>query len=323
MLNLNYNLLGTIQKGEFKGPVSFEVRNDPFSASIVLAMPGSIFKNGAYQNQFGMVDEFSDISSYVRGGVNLPPSGSNLQTYVSTSGNGIAFATSSLVKFTTPSERYQTSLYLESTSSVVINKLWPAYQGANLNFTSSFTIETWVAFTTTASASGTSFTPDRLFVYKYDPAVTATSAYLWYGSWGGDIGGPYISGSSRFVYDYDSPTGGDEVNTYGTGSLPVVPNQWNHYAVSYSNNVFDGFYNRKLKIYINGLKIAERTIAATGQEVNQDINELLQVMGALDGSDRYVGSPAYFQDFRIYNGTDKNYTGSIIPLPQSMVRWPI
>jgi hypothetical protein len=41
------------------------------------------------------------------------------------------------------------------------------------------------------------------------------------------------------------------------------------------------------------------------------------------GTTRQVNnaSAVYFQDFRMYNGTDKNYTGSIIPLPESIVTW--
>jgi hypothetical protein len=45
-------------------------------------------------------------------------------------------------------------------------------------------------------------------------------------------------------------------------------------------------------------------------------------MGAVDPIfGAYNNSLMHFQDFRLYNGTNKNYTGATIPLPDSMVEY--
>jgi hypothetical protein len=61
------------------------------------------------------------------------------------------------------------------------------------------------------------------------------------------------------------------------------------------------------------------------QDLTQALNEPLQIMGSLDnGAGIYPefgsGSAVSFNDFRLYNGTNKNYTGSIIPTPLSIVK---
>jgi hypothetical protein len=325
MLNFNYNTLISNLKRETKGFVQFQVRNDPFSSSIVLALPGSTFKNGAYQNQFQMSSEYADISAYVKAGPNAEPTENNLVTYISSSGDGITYPTSSLVKFTTPGTRYSTSLYFNSTASLVVDKLWPEKQGANLTLSSSFTIEAWVAWEQTASAtSGTtnSWKPNRTLAYKYDPSIPSSSAYLYYNEWGGNT--PTISGSSNFIYDYNNQIGGGESSTTGTSSLAIVPYDWNHYAVSYTKVTPGHQYSGKLRLYKNGLQLVNRDL--TGQpDINQDISEYLQIFGGTIESPLYDsagGQPGYLQDFRLYNGTDKNYTASIIPLPESIVQWP-
>jgi hypothetical protein len=326
MLNLNYNIQNSLLKREIKGFNSFQVRRDPFSGSIVVAIPGSIFKNGLYQDQFNMNGPYDDISSYVKAGPGQNPIGDNLVTYISSSGDGITYPTSSLVKFTDAGSRYSTSLYFNSTASLVVDKLWPAKQGANLTLTSSFTIEAWVAWEQTASNNGQGiYQPNRPLAYKYDPAIPSSSAYLYYNEWGSQQGVvPVISGSSAFVYDFNNPQGGGESITQGTGSLPIVPYTWNHYAVSYTSASATPF-SRRLRLYKNGLQLVNRDL--TGQpDINQDISEALQIFGGyieepLSG-DTAGGKPGYLQDFRLYNGTDKNYTASIIPLPQSMVQWP-
>jgi hypothetical protein len=73
-------------------------------------------------------------------------------------------------------------------------------------------------------------------------------------------------------------------------------------------------------MYINGILVGRYKV--TTGDINQDTTELLQVFGAIDApGDIYSQTPGYFTDFRLYNGSNKNYTGSIIPLPESMITW--
>ena len=293
----------------------FSVRNDPYSASIVVAIPGNLFFTGDYQNQFGMTTPFDDISAYVKGGGN--PIGNNLTTATITTGSFVATPTGSLIKWA--EQHYDTSLYFSGSASLSVTNTWSANEGANLTFTKDFTIETWAAWPVTASISGSAplWTPNRYLAYKYDPAITATSQYI-FEPWGGDANNPgtarIISGSSRFVYD----TSAGEFYATSSFNNSINVNEFNHYAVSYT---VDG---RGIRLYINGALQGLYTVPAG--DMNQDTTELLQMFGAVDTSvpaeqDVTSGTAGYFTDFRMYNGSNKNYTASLIPLPESMVVW--
>jgi hypothetical protein len=319
MLNLNYNIIGSNQKIVDRQGAIFGIRNDPFSASLVVAIPCSLFFDGDYQNQFGMTTAFDDISAYVKG--NGAPVGSNLTTAVRTTGSFVAAATGSLIKWA--DQHYNTSLYFSGSASLSVTNTWSANEGANLTFTKDFTIETWAAWPVTASVSGSAplWTPDRYLAYKYDPSVTATSQYL-FQPWGGDGGsGRIISGSSRFIYD----TSAGEVLVTASFNNTINVNEFNHYAISYTSQSFlDSQSDKNIRLYINGALVGRYKV--TSGDMNQDTAELLQMFGAVDTAvpaeqDVQSGTPGYFTDFRLYNGSNKNYTGSIIPTPQSIVTW--
>lgn len=318
MLNLNYNIIGSLQqKVERQGAV-YSVRNDPYSASIVVAVPGALFFDGDYTNQFGMTTAFDDISAYVRGnGVEV---GTNNPTFINTTGSvAIAYPTSSLIKWA--DQHYNSSVYFAGTSSLAINRTFPATEGTNLSIGKDFVIETWAAWPVTASLSASVWTPNRILAWKYDPSAN-TGAYF-YQPWGGEANNPgppsrIISGSSRFVL----VKGVNEFIATGSISSPINANQFNHYAVSYTAvSPIDPILDRSLRMYINGQLVS--TFVTNATELNQDVTELLQIFGAIDvGDDQgYYGTPGYFNDFRLYNGTNKNYTSSLISTPQSMVTW--
>jgi hypothetical protein len=318
MLNLNYNIIGSI-KQEFKATNQYQIRTDPYSASIVLAIPGNLFKNGLDQNQFDMQNSFDDISAYVRG--NGSKDGDNLQILLSSSLNPNSasfYATSSYVKFSSPQDRYEESLYFAGESSLVVNKIWPSKQGGNLSFSSSFVIETYAGFIATASydPATTNFQPNRIFAYKYDPGDPSSSQYF-FETWGGNNGASTVSGSLAFYYDFDGPIGPSEGAILGNFSNPTGNYTWNHYAVSYESN------SRKLYSFINGVAQKEVSIPSDIEFIN-DTAELLQVFGAVDAQwaqGSYSGSQAVFQDFRMYNGTNKGYTLEGFVPPPSIVRW--
>jgi hypothetical protein len=322
MLNLNYNIIGSNQKIVDRQGAIFGIRNDPYSASLVVAIPGNLFFDGDYTNQFGMTTPFDDISAFVKG--NGVAVGSNLTTAILSTGSYVAQATGSLIKWA--EQHYDTSLYFSGSASLSVTNTWSANQGANLTFTKDFTIETWAAWPVTASVSGSAplWTPNRYLAYKYDPSVTATSQYI-FEPWGGDANNPntarIISGSSRFVYD----TSAGEFYATSSFNNSINVNEFNHYAVSYTVvDPNDPGIARKLRLYINGELEGLYTVPAG--DMNQDTTELLQMFGAVDTSvpaqqDVFSGTPGYFTDFRLYNGSNKNYTGSIIPTPESMVTW--
>ena len=325
MLNLNFNIIGSTNLSgvqPFRAGAVYSVRNDPFSASIVLAMPGNLFYDGDYQNQFGMSYAWDDISAYVKG--NGTPIGSNLSVTPATTGSG-TINTSSLTIFAGAGSKYNNSVKLDSTSSLLVPQTFAAKSGSNLSFTSSFIIESYVAWEQPASGSVSSFNPKREFVWKYDASQTS-SAYAWYGNYGGPLapegGVDIISGSTMFFWTKDAA--GNEVAVSGTGSNTIVPFNFKHYAVSYTAiDAVDPGQNRRLRLYIDG--VLQRTyVVPTNVTINQDPAEALNVFGRYDtDSPDYAGnSPMYYNDFRFYNGTNKNYTGSLIPLPDSMVVWP-
>ena len=337
MLNLNYNIIGSANVGgtqPFRAGAVYSVRNDIYSSSIVVAIPGNLFRDGDYQNQFGMTNAWDDISAYVKAGPNVNPIGSNLSVQVATSGSGVLYPTSSVVKFPTGDSRYDTSLFVNSTASLQVLTTWPGGgQGAHLSYGSSFVIETWTAWNITASISASgpepidyNYSPTRQTVYKYDPGAPSTAAYVWETTWGGDvdpgIGFNLVSGSARWIWDYDNGIQQNEYYFNGTSSFANSPFVFNHYALSYTAvDTLDPGNDRYLRIYINGICQNEFKVPSN-IDINQDPAELLQIFGAIDGGDVYPGrGQAYYQDFRMYNGTNKNYTGSLIPLPESMVVW--
>ena len=76
-----------------------------------------------------------------------------------------------------------------------------------------------------------------------------------------------------------------------------------------------------LRMYVDGALIATSSISSSRGLISNPI-EKLQVMGAVDEPyGGYNNSLTHFQDFRLYNGTNKNYTGATIPLPNSMVEY--
>lgn len=317
MLNLNYNIIGSI-KQEFKATNQYQIRPDPYSASIVLAIPGNLFKNGLEQNQFGMSNAWDDISAYVRGGGSKV--GDNIEILLSSSLNPASssfYTTSSYVKFDNPQDRYEESLYIAGEASLVANKIWTSGEGANLTFANSFVIETYAGFAVTASydPATTNFQPNRIIAYKYDPGDPSGSQYL-FETWGGNNGASIVSGSSVFYVDYNGPVGVSELGIFGDFSNPVGNYSWNHYAVSYESA------SRKLYSFINGVEQKEYVVP-NDIEIVTDTAELLQIFGAVDAQwtqGSYSGSQAVFQDFRMYNGTNKGYVDAFTP-PPSIVTW--
>ena len=226
---------------------------------------------------------------------------------------------------------------MNGVNSLVVNKIFNKFEGVNFSFSSSFVMETYAAFTEISTASAVPppidyiYSPNRIFAWKYDAGYPSSSQYLWYGNITVDIepgvGVKTVSGSNAFFYTIASGSGPGpiprEEEIYPASSSVLIPYQFQHYALVYSSASYGTTPARQLKLYQNGVLKNSFTVP-NNQELLQDTAELLQVMGAVDnevGGDAYSGSQVFFNDYRIYNGTDKGYTGSIITPPPSMVVW--
>lgn len=345
-VNRNANIIKAIQPYVFRGGEKYETRYDEFSGSIVIAMPGALFESSLSETgyAFQMTSSYDDISHWVRaGGRYVPPISERVPIYVSASldPNSSSYDPGYPPKWETTQEVYYTaSVMTAGVNSFTAQKTFPIWEGTNIQFTSSFVIESWVNFgpnPVVANYIPGGWSPYVPWVSKYTPTFTGDSQYLAYVGWGGfthdaDDGGigpspVEVSGSVQFAYSTNFQSGSQvarERYLEATASFDIEPDTWYHYALVYtSGSETGGIYpDRYLKWYRDGHLISRKAIPGWATILPAQ-NEFLQIMGVVD--DDYVdggynSSTASFQDFRLYNGTDKNYTGSYFTPPQSMVR---
>lgn len=333
MLNLNFNINGSNQKFLYRGNGQYVVRNDGFNQYIVVAVPGNLFQDTFGNNQFGMTNPWDDISSYVVTGQPNTPSGSNLVIYPSGSTQYI-YPSASYTAFPVDTEgRYSASLALNGQTSLVPNKTWAAKEGANFTFSSSFVIETYAAFVQTASAfvpdpgnpDDYAFEPKRALAWKYVAGDPAQGQYL-FDMWSGNRSiYPTInavSGSTRFVFDITGSSNftasATESIVYPQYSVSLPTFQFKHYAVAYSSESLDT--DKQVRMYVDGVLIGSSSLTGSNYDLTQNTGIPLQIMGSVSALG-YSSSLVMFNDFKIYNGTDKNYTGSSFVPPQSLAYW--
>jgi hypothetical protein len=334
MLNLNLNIIGALQPRIFRPNNIFVVRNDEFKDSIVVAMPGTLFEDettvtpGDYS--FGMKNTWDDISAYVRGGTDLPPIGNNLNTVYTGSILSSSIYPTSSTAF--PTEGYTGATRMNGANSFIVSESFATGSGTNLSFERNWVMETWIAWENTGSWNTGSaipqITPNRIFAWKYNIG-SFNSSYFWDAINTYTIGPPLVlgvSGSLKFVYDYDNVPGpgSGEIQIIPTIGSAIVPYEWKHIAISYTTGSGPSSGDRYIRQYVNGNLISIDNVYDNAV-IRVDVNEPMQIMGSIDeGPNReipggYSGSAVSWQDFRVYNGTNKNYTGSIIPIPESMV----
>ena len=347
MLNLNLNIIGALQPKVYRPSLTYTVRNDAFKQYIVVAMPGSLFYGndlaGNYSiPAFDMTNPWDDISSWVRAGYfGTTAIGENLPVVYTASGSisssASPFVSSSVSQSSiTPfpfnpasSENgwgYNGSTAISGAASFIVDKLWDTpISGANISFSSSFVLETYAAYDITASYKPPGIGqlccpevyPSRQAAWKYNP-----DGWFWDTNFNGNTQPyptwlPAYTGSNRFIYDSLQDEPFQEFTIAGDTDKPsaVVPYQWKHYALSYT------LEDRTVRMYVDGALIATSSIPSN-RDLVSNIGEPLQVMGAVDTTYGGYNFPlTHFQDFRLYNGTNKNYTGATIPLPDSMVEY--
>jgi len=339
MYNLNYNVTNARLNRPVGRPFVPTARFDEFSSSLVLAIPGTIFKNG-YVNVFNQVNEFDDISAYIVSGAVLDESTGQYfkqgptQSLTLTGSYGSYSASNSVNNFT--SVGYQTSLFFTGSIALKIDGYSGSGYGVNLSSDKAFTIESWVAFPLTASFDILYPTssqpilinakPNRALAQKYEEFNPESSSYAYYIGWSGDTDPRlfppdfnFVSGSSVFYIDTQiSPTAYREEAFYPVSSSTWTPYEWKHYAVSYTPT--SG--SRYVRQYINGTLISE--VAKNSDAMIFDPAMPTLIFGdegnfpdVPSSSSQVAG--AFYQDFRMYNGTNKNYTASQFTPPPSMI----
>lgn len=333
MLNLNYNTnLTTTTAGGTQRSAFFPfLNNDPFSASLVAAIPAQIFYNPNNRSPlFGAsTNPYYDVSYLIRGTgtqLQLTATGSNSSQISNFSsspwGNNFGYNTSMLIPI-----------------KAAIN----AGTGSSLTITTSsnWVVESWVAFPT---ASNNKF-PNHFLLNKvadfgnqtddnsYTVSIVTTTKPVSGTDGNFPTGtGPYpISGGLCLqIFKGISPNYGyvtlwppQEV------SQSYSQNGWYHFAVSNEIKNLGGVNYSIYRGFVNGNQIFEQYSGSYGGGTPTPINqansapntpvllmgnlfEYVQLqLGTLGNPDTWVTqSAAVFQDFRFYNGTNKNYTAS-------------
>ena len=352
MYNLNYNVTYCKLNKPQGSPFVPSPRFDPFSGSIVLAVPGNIFTAG-YVSVFNQVNPWDDISGYIKGSTfnaltnkyETPFSGS-IHTMTATGSVGVINSSSIINNF--GGSGYETSIYSSGYKCVQVSLDTGSKEGINLDYTKDYVIEGWVAYESTASLSSPTSSfgfPNKAMAIKEGQSPSgqqlpnATSSYWWMPGWSGKpengISNYYSGSSAMGMYPFFFDDGPNSNWAWGTSSYQWIPLEWHHYAVSYQTAGPSA--NGTTRLYRDGDLIGERVINGFSPELPfvptsslGTNNAPLYILGSpfeifpydseTSGLKQYdTGSAWYVQDFRMYNGTNKNYTGSIIPIPQSMV----
>lgn len=343
MYNLNYNVTNCrLNKPAGRPFVPFG-RPDPFSGSLVLAIPGAIFRQG-YVNVFNQINEFDDISGYLKGDAVFNEDTAQYEpAYVShtitpTGTNGFV-GPSSLTNFI--DDGYETSLIVSGNMALLSNQLSSSLgTDFNLSTSSAWTIEAWVAFDRTASLIQTSSSeypdiplfvgqPNKIFMSKWFTDNPSGSSYISYVGWSGKVGnfpGPIdsfatSSGVPTFYYDFGAG-GNPDVMRQPTYQNVYSPLQWQHTAIT----CYPSASAARLHFYIDGQLIGSSSLT---NQIRLAPETAVMLLGnpnptvpppynAINNSNYATGSGLFVQDFRFYNGAAK-YTGSSFTPPESMI----
>jgi len=339
MYNLNYN----VTNARLNRPVGRAFvptpRVDAYSASLVVAIPGTIFRNG-YVNVFNQVMEYDDIAAYIVSGAVLNYStgqyykqGPNYtctltQSFSQQGGQSLSasYYTGSTTVNNFASSGYNTSMYFSGSAIILLSSdssSMATRGGTNIGTSSNWVMEAYVAYDVIPQNffSGSTLigaSVNRGFMGKYLTTIGGTtgSSYGTNVGWSGNsaqvIEPNYVTNTGRFIGAYGNGQSTGEQIVYGTSGATQQPNKFYHFAVSYSTGSVQGSVG-EIKYYLSGSLIGGGALSAINN-INTSSIQTNLFGGVLSGQ-----YGAFFQDFRFYNGTNKNYTGSAIPLPPSMI----
>jgi len=317
MLNLNYNINNTqvIQRGAERTGFAPYVYPDPYSGSIVSAIPGTIFKQG-FTNLFGMDNIWDDISSYVRG--NGTPVGSDRT--ITPQGTGTIVSASA-----TPWDvyGYPSSLLIPSNSLLNAGTDSGRFEGFNIPSASlspsgsnfNWAAECWVA----VPISSSFVLPNRSIVKKDNSynlklfSGTNNTANVWQNNGETKYTGPLTASLTMEVGSTGSELIYQANGTMGTSGSNVMNGyQWYHIAFSseYTDctgvtpyTIYRGFFNGR-EIFAAPINMCGFVERIPQYPTPQPTNPAL-IFGDLLGE-----TVGLMQDFRFYKGTNKNYTSS-------------
>lgn len=345
MYNLNYNVTNCRLNKPVGKPFVPSPRLDPFSASLVLAVPGNIFTAG-YVPVFNQKSEWDDISAYIRSAsfsydtnTYTTPFVTHSMT-VTGSSSSPGFVTASYNETLFSGSGYLTSIHATGYKAVQVSLDTGSNQGINLNYNKDFVIEAWIAYEQTASllsdsgsqsSSGSWGLPSKTLAIKeggVKPGDQTLTSYWYMPGWGGQPYSGitnYLSGSAWLGYfPFANNTAGEVTIVPGQQSTKWNVKQWQHWAVS---NTYSGSVSI-IRHYVNGVCIGS---GSTNRNVDSSgsVATPLFILGSPQTIFPYTTSSAngayatgsgwFVQDFRMYNGSNKNYTGSQFTPPESMI----
>lgn len=321
MLNLNYNINNTqvVQRGEERDGFAPYIYQDPYSASIVSAIPGAVFRQG-YDILFGMDNIWDDISSYVRG--NGTPVGSDRNITPSGSGTIVSSSSTAWDRYGYPS-----SLLMPSNSLLNAGTDAGTFEGFNIPSASfspsgsnfNWTAECWVA----VPVSSSFVLPNRSIVRKNNSyglnlfSGINNTDNVWQNNAESKYTGSFTAsltmdvgtlGGSELIYQANDTMG-------SSGSNVMNGYQWNHIAFSSeyvqcgptpadtSYTIYRGFFN--------GREIFAAPFNMCGFVLRTPLYpQTSPTSPALIFGDLFGETTGLMQDFRFYKGTNKNYTAS-------------
>ncbi len=246
-----------------------EFRNDPYSASLFLAIPGSQFTS------LGMTSPLQDVSSLIRG------TGTNVSLISTGSGFSELYASSSVLNYSGSNwtnDGYTTALVTSNTRNLGA-LTWTMCTGSNgIGMgNQDFVVEMFLA----PVAPNWGNPPFQLHIFGHP---SGDSLLLQWST----------ANTVRFYMD------GDALNFSLTRTLGT------YYYFAFVRSGTNKY------IYVNGTRVASGTFS--GDFDSENYNSILGFDGANDAVGKLV------QDFRVYIGTDKGYTGATITVPSSIVQ---
>jgi hypothetical protein len=346
MYNLNYNVTNARLNRPVGRPFVPQARPDEYSSSLVLAIPGAIFRQG-YVNVFNQINQFDDISGYLKGGAIFDENiGEYIPAYVSheitpTGSLGFVGPVTNLIKF--PENGYESSLIVSGNMALVSNQLSSSLgTDYNLSKDTAWTIEGWFAYDATSSLIGSGGlssptqsvwygSPNKPMINKYTTATNPTgSSYIAYTNFAARLEDQLVppppltlvSGSPAFYYDTALHAGNPDERINSTTSSLIPVYQWQHTAITCYPSQSKGF----VTMYVDGVKVGEdiitNEIGIAAETVVELLGDPTPFIGAtvnpMNNTNFRTGSGLFIQDFRLYNGAAK-YTGSSFTPPASMI----
>jgi hypothetical protein len=344
MYNLNYNVTNARLNRPVGRPFVPFGRPDPDSGSLVLAIPGAIFRQG-YINVFNQTNEFDDISGYLKGGSVFNPNTGQYTTpfasHTLTPTGSVGFITGSTTVNQFSAQGYNTSLIVSGNKALNVTPLSSSLgTDFNLSKNTPWCMEAWFAYDQTASLipSGgvPSVTesiwygaPNKQWIGHWFTDNPTGSSYIAYTGWSGRTDGftpppplTLVSGSPAFYYDSSLHAGNPDYRINATTGSNIVPFVMQHTAITCYPSASVG----KLNMYINGVRVGGGDIV---DEIGIAPGTLITILGnpspntgsvvnAINNTNYKTGSGLFAQDVRLYNGAAK-YTGSSFTPPPSMI----